>query len=955
MRRFFLAFILLMFAVGIAKAEIVSHSLEIEINPSEHLLNAKDTIHLTEKTETIRFHLDKGLKILSIQSGINILDYTRSVNGSFQEITLKTSGLRDITIHYVGLIYDEIKKADSLTFVRGDRTRGIISEKGVFLSPESGWYPDDGGLVIFNLKVRVKEGLKVITQGELIERHYKGDIEYTEWKGHVPVDGLFLIASRFVINTFEEKGIRYSTYLTEENAHLSRVFIEGSRQYIEFYSKVVGDYPFKDWAVVENFFSSGYGMPGFTLLDPLVIRQGERILRPGYIDHEIVHSWFGNYVYPDYSRGNWVEAITTYLTNYYYKEIFSGEEEARRYRISTIERFSIRVTPEKDYPLRRFITKEEDFENDIGYGKGSMVFHALRRLVGDGIFFDSIKTLTRRFGGKRASWDDLRRIFEEKSGTSLDRFFNQWLERKGGPQLILSDVALEASDNSYRVKGKVIQEADIYELMIPVVVFTKKGRREVILDLRDKAGSFDITLNDRPESILIDPDYHIFRLIPYEDLNPSLNLFLSRREKFYILTEERFTSPFKELTGRLMITGGIIIPEGKIDEYKSSGSIFIMGRPIHPFVPDIFKVEGNGFTFRGKDFKGPEYSILFSVKNPYNEKEVIVYYYGNTPEALERARYIPYYGTDTYVIFRSGQPVERGYLERPRLRTGHLFGDIDKRRLQEHIGFLASPERKGRLPGTAEDGTIRRYLMEKLKEYGFDAHEQEFILHESEVNKKRLRAVVSFPVRTGNVFAIKRGEIDDYLLLSAHYDHHGIDKDGNIYCGADDNASGVALLLEIARNLSNHRFKKGLIILFPGAEEWGLKGSRYFVKNPPVRIEDISAAINVDSIGRGERAVYLIGSSFYPELALGIKKHLRDSNLEEGKDIDRFAFREGSDHYSFHEAGIPCLDIFSSDYRMLDRPDDYPSRLDYDKMIAIGRLLYRSIVEMLSTKGFNRS
>ncbi|MFN3480696.1 MAG: hypothetical protein ACK415_09970, partial [Thermodesulfovibrionales bacterium] len=169
-----------------------------------------------------------------------------------------------------------------------------------------------------------------VTQGELIKRRYDVDTEYSEWKGSVPVDGLYLIASRFVIDTVEAGGIRYSTYLTGENAHLSKVFIEGSKRYIEFYSRIIGDYPFRDWAVVENFFSSGYGMPGFTLLDPLVIRQGERILRPGYIDHEIVHSWFGNYVYPDYSKGNWVEAITTYLTNYYYKEVFSGEDEARR-------------------------------------------------------------------------------------------------------------------------------------------------------------------------------------------------------------------------------------------------------------------------------------------------------------------------------------------------------------------------------------------------------------------------------------------------------------------------------------------------------------------------------------------------------------------------------------------------------------------------------------------------
>ncbi|MFN3395360.1 MAG: M20/M25/M40 family metallo-hydrolase [Thermodesulfovibrionales bacterium] len=945
----FLSFVCLFFLISInnVSGEVMSHFLDLEIDPSRHFINAKDTIHLNNETGSVSFHLNKDLKILSIFSKIKPLEYTTSVTNDSQEVVVKTGGAKYITIHYEGAIFDEIRKAETITFVKGDRTKGIISEKGVFLSPESGWYPDNGGLSIYNLKVKIKGGLKTVTQGELIERRYDGDIEYSEWKGSVPVDGLYLIASRFVIDTVDVGGIRYSTYLTEENAHLSKVFIEGSKRYIEFYSRIIGDYPFRDWTVVENFFSSGYGMPGFTLLDPLVIRQGERILRPGYIDHEIVHSWFGNYVYPDYSKGNWVEAITTYLTNYYYKEVFSGEDEARRYRISTIERYSIRVNPEKDYPLRRFVTKEEDFENDIGYGKGSMVFHALRRLVGDRIFFDSIKTVVERFGGKRASWDDLRGIFEEKSGKDLKIFFNEWLERKGGPELRLFDVAIEAGDKGYRIKGKIIQEADIYELMIPVVVFTKKGKKEIIINLKDKTGSFDIVVDERPESVEIDPDYHIFRIIPDDDLNPSLNLFLSRKKRFYILTEDRFRNAFKELTGRLMITGGEIIPQEKMDGYKSKGSFFIFGKPSHPLTTQIFTVEDNGFVFKGKEFKGSEYSVLFSIRNPYNEKEVIVFYYGNSPEALEKARYLPYYGTDTYVIFRSGQPIERGYLGETKLRTRYIFGDIDIRRLQEHINYLASPERKGRLPGTEEDRAVRKYLLAKLRECGFDAHEQEFIIYESEVDKRRLKTGVSFPVRTGNVYGIKKGDMDEFIILSAHHDHHGVDREGNVYCGADDNASGVAVLLEIARNLSNHRFKKGLIILFPGAEEWGLKGSRYFVKNPPVRIDKISSLINVDSIGRGDRTVYFIGSSFYPELGFKIKKYL-DDNLKEGRDIDRHAFKEGSDHYSFHEAGIPCIDIFSSDYRMLDRPGDEPSKIDYEKMIAIGMSLYKGIVEMLS-------
>lgn len=925
----------------------VTHSIDVEIDPIRHHINAMDVMRLDHERVNTVFYLNKDMRVISVQSKTGPLEYRVSKKEDLQEIKIESSGSEEIIIHYEGVIYDEIKRAETLTFVKGDRTSGIISEKGVFLSPESGWYPDDEGLSIYNLKVKMKGGLKVITQGEMVKRQYHGETEYSEWRGNVPVDGLFLIASNFVIDTLEEDGIRYFTYLTRENAHLSKVFIDGSRRYIEFYSRILGPYPYRDWAIVENFFSSGYGMPGFTLLDPLVIKQGERILRPGYIDHEIVHSWFGNYVYPDYSSGNWVEAITTYLTNYYYKEVFSGADEARRYRISTIERYSIRVSPDKDYPLKRFVTKEEDFENDIGYGKGSMVFHALRRLVGDKVFFDSVRTIVERFGGKRASWDDLRRIFEEKSGKDLKKFFAQWLERKGGPRLRLIDVALRAEDKGYRISGKIQQEGDIYEIIVPVTVVTDKGKLEIIMDLKESTTDFEAPIGDRPVSVEIDPDYHVFRIIPEEDLNPSLNLFLSRNQRYFVLTEDKFKGPFQELTGRLMVSGGEIIPGERISEYLGKGSILVVGSPVYSLSKDLLKIEEGVFRFRGKEFKGAEYSILLSVRNPHNDREVIVYYYGNSVKAIERARYIPYYGTDTYVVFKEGQPVERGYLDRSGSSTRYIFGEIDVKKLKEYINFLAGPERRGRLPGSNEDRAVRGYLIQKLKEFGLETYEQEFIISESEVDKNRLKAVVSFPVRTGNVFALKRGDLDEFLVLSAHHDHHGVDSHGNIYCGADDNASGVAVLLELARNLSNHRLKKGLIVLFPGAEEWGLKGSRYFVKNLPVRIDQISSVINIDSIGRGERTLYIIGSSFYPELSLFIKRHLNNSDLKEGKDIDRHAFREGSDHYSFFEAGIPCIDIFSSDYRMLDRPGDEPSRIDYDKIRDIGRILYRGILDIL--------
>ncbi len=939
MRRFVLALIFILLSIDPLYGAIRSHDLWVRIDPETHTIEGKDRISLG-KEGGITLRLDKGMKVLAISGDGKGATYRTTRKGDWLEVSIK-GGYKTLTIHYRGRIHYPIRREKTLTFLRGDVTRGIISSKGVFLAPESGWYPDDGeSLATFRLRVEIKGGLKVVTQGESIKREEGDGVEYSEWRVDVPSDGLVLVASRFVIERKREGGITYATYLSKKNAHLSDLFIDASKRYIGFYSRLIGRYPFKEWAVVENFFSSGYGMPGFTLLDPMVVRMGRRIIRPGYIDHEVVHSWFGNFVYPRYEEGNWAEAITTYLTNYYYKEVFSGEEEARRHRIITVERYSIRVPPERDYPLRMFVTKAEEFENDIGYGKGSMVFHYLRRILGDGDFFRGIRTFVRDYGGKRAGWEEMRRVFEEVSGRDLSWFFRQWLDRRRGPLLKIEGLRIRREGRGYRVEGRIRQLGEIYTLpLLPLRITTEKGRKEITVDLTGRDMTFSTHVGGRVLSVEIDPDYHVFRIIPEGDLHPSLNLLLSRKEKTYILLGEggkRIIPLFERIRA---IKGG---RTGKaLKEAMMKGSVLVAGT--RAIIRNPWLKAGDGsFTFMGRVYARPDHSILLSIRNPYRDGEVVTIYYGNSEEAFARAVYLPYYGNDTYVIFEGGRPIERGFIREGESWTAYDLRDISKRRMEDHIRFLASRQMKGRLSGTPEDERVRQYLKEELLSYGLKVYEQEFVVKDGTFKGQDGR--VKPPVRTGNVLGVR--EDREYIILSAHHDHNGMDERGNIYYGADDNASGVAVVLEVARMLSMEGWK-GFIILFPGAEEWGLRGSRHFVKNPPIPLEGVRAVINVDTVGRGKRKVYIVGEGIYPDLAQRVKRHLEEEFLLKGRNIDRFAFKEGSDHYAFHEAGIPAIDIFSSDYRLLGKPGDTPDTIDLEKVRRIGKVVYKAVTGML--------
>jgi Iap family predicted aminopeptidase len=174
------------------------------------------------------------------------------------------------------------------------------------------------------------------------------------------------------------------------------------------------------------------------------------------------------------------------------------------------------------------------------------------------------------------------------------------------------------------------------------------------------------------------------------------------------------------------------------------------------------------------------------------------------------------------------------------------------------------------------------------------------------------------------------------VVLGAHHDHLGPG-----FPGADDNASGVAALLEAARILSAHPdlLARDVVLVAFGAEEWGLRGSKAFIDAWP-KDEPIVAMINADTVGRrGVGDVNVVGISKHPRLGKIVAAALEQSFLDVGKDIDQHAFVWGSDHYSFHEAGVPAVDLWSGDYAVMHTAGDTPDMVDENKVSRVGRAM----------------
>ncbi|MBL0211591.1 MAG: M20/M25/M40 family metallo-hydrolase [Holophagaceae bacterium] len=198
-------------------------------------------------------------------------------------------------------------------------------------------------------------------------------------------------------------------------------------------------------------------------------------------------------------------------------------------------------------------------------------------------------------------------------------------------------------------------------------------------------------------------------------------------------------------------------------------------------------------------------------------------------------------------------------------------------------------------------------------------------------------------IPAGNLVAVIPGVApdlkDDFIVVSAHHDHLGREG-GKLRPGADDNASGTAAILEIARLLKDSKPKRSILVLSVSGEEIGLWGSQAFVEAPPVPLSRIKADINVDMVGRNTadefsvtpaRIEGAVGTLTRDARALASQQGIK-LNLE----ADKYWTR--SDHFTFAKRGIPSIFFFGGMHGDYHESTDTPDKIDFEKVARVVRL-----------------
>ena len=289
--------------------------------------------------------------------------------------------------------------------------------------------------------------------------------------------------------------------------------------------------------------------------------------------------------------------------------------------------------------------------------------------------------------------------------------------------------------------------------------------------------------------------------------------------------------------------------------------------------------------------------------------------------------------------------------------------------LKKHLYTIAADSMEGRETGSAGQKKAGKYLISQYQKnqvsFPKGASDYYQAVPASFLNKKRNNNLAD----SENIWAFIEGseKPEEVIVISAHYDHVGIEN-GEVYNGADDDGSGTSALLEIAQAFqtakkAGHGPKRSILFLHVTGEEHGLLGSRYYSENPLFPLANTVADVNIDMIGRRDALhadtnnyVYIIGANrLSSELdhisATMNQKYVGldlDYRFNDPKDPNRFY--ERSDHYNFAKFGIPSVFFFNGVHPDYHKKSDEPNKIEYDALEKRTQLAFVIAWELANRK-----
>ncbi len=969
----------------IVKAETtLHHQLKVKLDPENNSLEVIDQITLPAAiTAPIQFKLNSNLKLLPSdpQQSLQI----KALKPSYYQITL-AKGVRSFKLAYQGKINQPLE-AYGKEQARGFRsTTGIISSQGVYLAGNSYWYASFSAQerISFTLDIDLPKNWKAVSQGAGTHTN-----NHSHWHESHPQEEIYLIVAPFHFYQQQTGKIKAQVYLRKADATLANKYLQATEQYLQMYEKLLGNYPYAKFALVENFWETGYGMPSFTLLGSKVIRL-PFILNSSY-PHEILHNWWGNGVYIDYQSGNWSEGLTAYLADHLIKE---QQNKAVAYRQQSLQKYSDYAARGRDFPLAKFYGRHSSATEAVGYGKVLMLFHMLRQNLGDQLFRQGLQAFYQQYQFKQASYTDIRKVFERIAKQPLKDFFSQWVLRTGAPELQLGKTHVEKIKDHYQLSFELVQNQPdkAYQLNIPLSISLKdnKNAYQQRVLMSQKKQVFTFNLPSKPLRLDIDPEFDLFRKLARAETPPAFSRIFGSQQLLVILpskAKDKLKTAYQQFAEQMKRMGSDTVTikwDNELNNLPTGQAISLIGWE-NRFLP-ILKAEltpykviikPDSLLIQNKTIVKTNNSVAITVRHQQSPLSFIA---TNLPKALSGlARKLPHYHKYSYLVFSGEEPqnilkgrwqvtqspmtafftantVKASLKNRPALIEPPTPFSI--KNMQKTIERISKDEFQGRGFGSEGLNKAADFIANNFKTAGLqaggDTTDSYFQQWQAIGGASQQQSTLK------NIIGIIKGNNPKFagqsVVIGAHYDHLGLgwpdvraNNKGKIHHGADDNASGVAVLLELAQTLGKHfKPERSIIFIAFSGEEAGRLGSQYYLKHAKkYPSEKIIGMLNLDTVGRlGNNKLLVMGANSASEWAhifrgIGFVTGIQTTLIN--KELD------ASDQISFHQAGIPAVQLFSGAHLDYHRPSDSAEKIDYAGLLKVATIS-KEVIDYLSSR-----
>jgi hypothetical protein len=691
-------------------------------------------------------------------------------------------------------------------------------------------------------------------------------------------------------------------------------------------------------------------------------------------------------VFVDYDTGNWCEGLTAYMADHLLKEQLGQGAEYRR---DTLKKYRDFVRADRDFPLAEFRSRHSAATEAVGYGKTLMGFHMLRLRVGDDAFRGALQAFYRKNRGRQASFQDVRAELEAASGLELERFFSEWVARAGAANLAVSDVRVSGDAGDYRVTGSLrqVQAGGPFELRVPMVVTTAEGALVATVPTSAAEQSFAIATTSRPLLLSVDPEFDVFRLLDVRETAPSIGQLFGEPAVTAVLpaaASEAERAAYEGLVRSWESPAQAVdvVLDTDIDTLPPDRGAWLLGAD-NRLAGTLFgkdnlaraRIADGTVTLGEETVPLAGHSAVMVTRHPANLAKAVGWITADPAAAFDGlARKLPHYGKYSYLAFEGDEPANivkgewtatdspllvdlrpASSRSRPvtaalpprRAALAELPAVFSRERMLETVSWLAAPAREGRGVGTKGLADAARYLAAQFTAIGLEPAGDDGGYLQS------LRSPTGpdgQPHELHNVVGYIPGQDPRFagqaVVISAHYDHLGYGwpderaqaEQGAVYHGADDNASGVAVLLELARAYRKAPPPRSLVFLAVSGEEAGLLGSANYVTDPrPVPVGGIRAVINLDTVGRlGDQPVQVLGT----ETAAEWPPLFRGVGFTTGVPIETVpGATASSDQQSFVNAGVPGVQIFTGAHQDYHRPSDTVDKVDGDGLVRVAMVV----------------